>query len=80
MICCIREEDRTAAPGVPPGHPGPQELVTENGELTEAAVQKLVQDFGGKANILTQEPEELRVKLQENLEGLEAAALRGRGF
>jgi hypothetical protein len=50
--------------------------VEQEGELTEAAIQKVVQDFGGKPNSLTRELEELRLKLQENPEGLEAAALR----
>jgi hypothetical protein len=48
------------------------------GELTEAAVQNLVKTFGGKPNSLTRELEEFRSKLQENPEGLDAAALRER--
>jgi hypothetical protein len=55
-----------------------REGVEKEGELTEAAVQKLVQSFGGKPNSLTRELEELRLKLQENPAGLDAAALRER--
>jgi|SRR6185436_10777390 len=49
--------------------------VEQEGELTEAAIQKFIQAFGGEPNTLTQELEEFRVKLQENTEGLEGAAL-----
>ena len=52
--------------------------VEQEGELTEASIQKVVQGFGGKPNSLTRELEELRVKLLENPKGLEATALRER--
>ena len=48
------------------------------GELTEAAVQKVVQVFRGKPNSLTSELEELRLKLAGNPEGLGAVELRER--
>ena len=53
-----------------------REAVEREGELTEAAIQEVVQSFGGQPNSLTRELEELRLKLQANPEGLEAAALR----
>jgi hypothetical protein len=46
------------------------------GELTEAAIQKVVHLSGDKPNRLTRELEEFRLKLQQNREGLDAAALR----
>jgi hypothetical protein len=52
--------------------------VEQHGELTEAAIQKLVQHFGGKSNGVTTGLENFRLKLQKNPEGLEAAALRER--
>jgi DNA repair ATPase RecN len=50
--------------------------VEREGELTEAAIQKLVKGFGGKPNILTRELEELRLRLQDNPEGLDDTSLR----
>jgi hypothetical protein len=52
--------------------------VEQEGEMAEAAIQKVVQGFGGKPNSLTRELEELRVKLLENPAGMEATALRER--
>jgi len=48
------------------------------GELTEAAVQKVVHLFADKPNRLTRELEEFRLKLQQNPDALELAALRER--
>jgi hypothetical protein len=53
-----------------------RERVEREGELTEAAVQSVV--FYGKPNCVTRKLEELRLKLQDNPEGLDAAALRER--
>jgi hypothetical protein len=53
-----------------------RQAVEQAGELSEAAIQKIVQGFGGKPNSLTRELAELRSQLQENPEGLEPAALR----
>lgn len=50
--------------------------VEQDGELTEVAIQKLVQAFRGKPNSLTRELEELRLKLHQNPDGLDAASLR----
>ena len=50
--------------------------VERDGELTEATVQRMVQNFGGEANRLTRELEGQRVKLLANRNGLEESALR----
>jgi len=50
--------------------------VEQEGELTEAAIQQLVNCFGGRPNSLTRELDRLRMKLQANPEGLEPALLR----
>jgi hypothetical protein len=55
-----------------------REAVEREGELTAGAIQKLVQQFGGKPNCLTRKLEEFREKMSANPEGLEAAALRER--
>ena len=55
-----------------------RQAVERDGELTEAAVQKVVAGFGGKPNRLTKQLEELRLRLQQNPDGLDAAALRAR--
>jgi len=52
--------------------------VEREGELSEAAIQNLVQAFGGKPNSLTRELEKLRLKLPANPEGLAATPLRAR--
>jgi hypothetical protein len=52
--------------------------VDKDGELTETAVQRIVQGFGDKPNCLTRELEEFRLKLQAHPEGLEATVLRNR--
>lgn len=52
--------------------------VEQAGELTEAAIRNLVAHFGGKPNSLTRELDQFRLKLLENPEGLEAAALPAR--
>ena len=49
--------------------------VEREGELTEAAVKKLDQGFGSRANRLTRELEELRASGRENPEGLGATEL-----
>jgi hypothetical protein len=49
-----------------------------HGELTEAALQKLANCFGGEQNSLTRSLEALRLELQENPRGLGAAELRER--
>jgi hypothetical protein len=52
-----------------------RDSVEREGELTEAAIQKLVQHFGGITNVVTENLEDFRLKLQKNPEGLEATAL-----
>jgi hypothetical protein len=52
--------------------------VEREGDLTEAAIEKFVQSFGGKPNYLSLDLEELRLKLQKNPDGLDAAALKER--
>lgn len=53
-------------------------VVDRDGELTAAAIQELVKGFGDKPNSLTRELEAFRLRLQENPEGLDPAALRER--
>jgi hypothetical protein len=55
-----------------------QTAVEETGELGKAAIQKFERCFGGKPNRLTRALQELRLTLQDNPEGLKAAALRER--
>ena len=55
-----------------------RKAVEQAGELTEAAIQDLAKQYGGKPNSLTRELEELRLQLQENPEGLDASLLRER--
>jgi len=50
--------------------------VQQEGELTEAAIQNVVQQFEGKPDSLTRELEEFRLKLQQNPEGLDAPSLK----
>jgi hypothetical protein len=57
---------------------GVLKAVEEEGELSEGAIKKLVQSIGGEGNGLTKELEQLRERLQNNPEGLDAAALRER--
>ncbi len=54
-----------------------QSAVEKTGGLTEAAIQEFVQHFH-KPNRLTRGLQELRLKLRENPEGLQAAALQER--
>jgi hypothetical protein len=53
-----------------------RQAVEQEGELTKAAIENLVEHFGGTPNSLTQELEELRLELQDNPADLEAVALR----
>ena len=48
--------------------------IEESGELTDAAIQTVI--FHGKPYSLTRDLEELRLKLRQNSDGLEPAALR----
>jgi hypothetical protein len=52
--------------------------VEEQGELTDAAIEKFRSCFGGEQNSLTRRLEGLRLELQENPEGLDVATLRER--
>jgi hypothetical protein len=55
-----------------------RQAVEQEGGFGEAAVQRFVKSFPGKPNLLTRQVEELRLKLQANPDGLDAAALRER--
>jgi hypothetical protein len=50
--------------------------VKQEGELTEAAIQGLLKEFGAKPNRMTEDLERLRSHLKQNPEGLEPSALR----
>ena len=50
----------------------------QHGELTEAAIQSVTRHFPGGSNSLTSRLEELRLKGQDNPEGLELVVLRER--
>jgi hypothetical protein len=50
--------------------------VNQEGELTEAAIQGLLKEFGGKPNRMTKDLERLRSHLQQNPEGLKPSVLR----
>jgi hypothetical protein len=52
------------------------EAIEREGELTEAVLKQLIQQFGGKHNIITRKLEELRSNLPENLSHPDAAILR----
>jgi hypothetical protein len=52
--------------------------VEQQGELTQAALQSLLQNFGGTPNRLTLRLEQFRLKLQGNPEGLPEEALKAR--
>ena len=53
-----------------------RKTVEREGELTEAAIRELVDEFGGKPNVLTRNLETLRQELLKNPEGLDPAGLR----
>jgi hypothetical protein len=53
-----------------------RQAVERDGELTEAAVQKLVARFGGKPNVLTSKMDQLRQRLLQNPDGLEGTDRR----
>mgnify|MGYP007070628863 CR=1 FL=1 len=55
---------------------GARQAVERDGELTEAALQDLVQQLGGAPCQLTRDLEELRLRLAQNPDGLDPAALR----
>ena len=52
--------------------------VERDGELTEAAIQGIVDWFGGKPNSLSKELTKLRSQCQQNPDGLEALALHAK--
>jgi hypothetical protein len=55
-----------------------RQSVKQEGQLTEAAIRNLAKSYAGIPNTLTEDLEELREALQNNPEGLDAAALRKR--
>lgn len=57
---------------------GVRVAVERDGELSEATVQRLVKQFGGKPNSLTVSLEKLRVRRQSNQDGLKPEMLRQR--
>jgi hypothetical protein len=57
-----------------------RQAVERDGELTEAAVQEILVNFGGKPNRMTKDLEALRLRLADNPDGLDAVALRARNL